>query len=63
MLLGNGADIEANDKLESTALQRAANHGKGKVVRVFLKKGAKIMAPDNGHSLTLHLQPLVSMRR
>jgi ankyrin repeat protein len=48
LLLKKGADIEAKDKDEWTALHEAAQNGHEAVVQLLLKKGAHIEAKGQG---------------
>ena len=53
VLLAKGANIEAKDDFDCTALIRAAENGHTKVVKLLLSKGANIEAKDNEGSTAL----------
>ena len=54
MLLGAGADVNAQDKAGSTPLHRAARNGDVAVIRVLLEAGAEVNAQDHDGSPLYH---------
>ncbi|KAI9888491.1 MAG: hypothetical protein M1814_006882 [Vezdaea aestivalis] len=54
LLLDKGADIEAKDNYERTALHLAAENGHEAVVKLLLEKGADAEAKDEYESTALH---------
>ena len=46
LLLEKGADVEVKDKIEITALHRAAQNGHEAVIRLLLEEGADVGVKD-----------------
>jgi len=55
LLVDKGANLDAQDKLGWTALQRAADNGHGEVVKLLVEKGANLEAQDTYGRTALHL--------
>jgi hypothetical protein len=60
-LLAKGADVNAKDRIGSTALMCASQFGHHKVVEALLAKGADVNAKEKGYGQTALM--LASMRR
>lgn len=56
MLLENGADPNATDKLESTPLHRASAKGNYRLIQLLLKQSASTNIQDSQGNTPLYVQ-------
>jgi len=54
-LLNQGADVNARDEAENTALHLATQHGHQDIMRLLIEQGADVNAQNDYLSTSLHL--------